>query len=298
MDSERIKQQIRLWDAGAKTVEIISSGATNIVGLTETTAYRFPLTEDAITIQLYEAALYKQLGGRLDIDVPRLVKMYDNPKCIAITRLYGRHFSTSELASLPQADLQRIIRQLVAFSLALNKVVDVAAIKKLEDTYITNETHERSWHDYFAMHLEGAQFPQHPWLENLARSYYKKWFDTTRSSSLPKQVVHDELHDANLLFTGHQLSGIIDFGDTTVGTMAQELRQLLRISEDAVKMAIDEYEHAAGVVVELEEIRTWAVAQELASYCRWFARGQLDRPSFLRAQSYLRRWLPGFKDRS
>ncbi len=295
MSPDQVTQQITAWDRSAKNIEIVSSGATSVVGLTDTKAYRFPTTKDALAIQHYEIALYDQLDGKLSVPIPHVIQVYDTPPCTVITRLKGQHLDTADLASLPADDLRAIIRQLLQFSNTLNQAISPATVQKLEKSCIGNSAHERAWRDYLAHHLKDACFPQQPWLEKLAHEQYAQWQTMTRTTSLPTIVVHDELHTGNLLFADNRVSGIIDFGDTTVGTIAQELRQLFRVSEKAVHMAIDEYGAMTGLVIEFADIATWAITQELASYCRWTAMGDVGRPSYIRSQANLQSLLTGFK---
>lgn len=295
MAPEGIKKQIELWDKNAPDIQILQSGSTNIIGLTDSAVYRFPLNEDALSIQLYEAEIYKKLDNRLDVPTPQLLKIHDEPPCIVITRLQGTHLSTDDLTNLNDDSLRSFIRQLIEFSVSLNKAITIEEIKTLESTHISSNLYERSWVGYLSHYLKDARFPANQWLEDFAHEQYKKWFTKVSSSRLPAIVVHDDLHDANILFEDTKISGILDFGDSTVGTIAQEFRQLYRIHESAVHIAVEEYERMASVSIDPDEITTWAVTQELASYCRWYAKDELGHASFIRAKSNLNRWLNNFQ---
>lgn len=295
MNLEKVKHQISTWDKNAREIEVIDTGDTSIVGLTNSAAYRFPKTADAESTQLFEAALYKDLSNALSIPTPQFIRTYDDPTCIVITRLQGSHLSIEELTSLQASDLQSIIHQLLEFSITLNKAITPDTVKKLEHTYISSNLYERSWNGYLSRHLKDAHFPEQQWLEELAHSQFEKWARVVNESVLPKIVVHDDLHNINFLFQGRRISGILDFGDCTVGTIAQELRQLYRISEVAVQTAIDDYLAMTGTPINPDEITTWAVTQELASYCRWYAASKHKHSSFKRAQANLRKWLSEFK---
>ncbi len=295
MSPDDVTQQVRLWDKDATDIQIVSTGATNIVGLAGSTVYRFPLDEEALSIQLYEAELYKELDGNLNLPVPQFVRIYEDPECIVLTRLEGKHLSVAELVSLSAQSLRNVIRQLLQFSITLNKTVSPEAITKLESSYIARRLKDRSWLDYFSRQLKSARFPEQPWLENLAHKQYAEWLNAVNSSSLPRIVVHDDLNDQNILFMGHRISGILDFGDCTTGTIAQEIRQLRRLGEEAVRVAIDEYAGMTGIAISLDEVLVWAVTQELAAYCRWTAKRDFARPSFIRSQANLRQWLNDFQ---
>ena len=296
MSPDEVKQQIRRWDKNAGDIKIISTGANNIVGLAGSVVYRFPFTKDALSLQLYEVELYKRLNNKLNVPVPQLIRTYEEPACIAITRLDGDHISVDELAGLSTKDLHGVIRQLLQFNIALNEVISPEIVAELEKTYIANQLYDRLWLDYFSKHLEKARFPEQPWLEDLAHKQYAKWLDITSSSTLPRITIHEDLNDQNILFVDHKVSGILDFEECTVGTIAQELRPLFRMGEQAVQIAIDEYSDLTGILIDLEEVKAWAVTQELGAYCRWFAKGDLSRPSFVRSQANLNRWLDSFQE--
>lgn len=153
------------------------------------------------------------------------------------------------------------------------------------------------WSRYLRQHLKHAHISGKPWLEQLADHYYGEWQAIEKATALPKTVVHDDLHMENMLFENDRLVGVLDFSELTVGTAAQELRQLYRLGEDVVQRAIDAYQQRAGITIPLPEVKAWAIVTELAPYCAHVAKGEMDHPSKIRTAANLQSWLPEYRDK-
>jgi hypothetical protein len=95
-----------------------------------------------------------------------------------------------------------------------------------------------------------------------------------------------------MLFENQKLIGILDFGDTNIGTPEQELRQLYRINEIVLVAAVKMYEHLSGYTLNLEASKIWAITQELAAYSGRLLSNNKNHPSFFRSARNLNKWLP------
>ena len=109
----------------------------------------------------------------------------------------------------------------------------------------------------------------------------------------PTVVVHDDLHTENMMFNDDDiLTGVLDFGDTNVGTPEQELRQLYRISEDIMLTAVQEYQRLSGRYLNVEAIKIWSIMKELADYSGKLAAKDMGHRAFKRASRNLNIWIP------
>jgi hypothetical protein len=96
-----------------------------------------------------------------------------------------------------------------------------------------------------------------------------------------------------MFFVNHRLAGILDFANTTIGSPEQEMRQLYRISDEFLTLAIRAYESRAGREVDLEASKIWAIIQEISMFAKRLVNGETDHPGFLRACQNLNKWLGG-----
>ncbi|HEU0266009.1 MAG TPA: phosphotransferase [Candidatus Saccharimonadaceae bacterium] len=290
-----VAELVRRIDPTVSDVRIIEEGTTSTVGIAGERVYLFPHTAEHRTVQLYEAELLRRIDGRSHLTVPRVLEVIDDPACIVLSYIPGHHLTYEQLRKLPDNALRSIIRQLVQFSAELSSYLTPEEVERLEVTYFgARAAQERQWPGYLALNLRDISLPEKPLLEQLAHDQYAQWLRMYQQDTSPRIVVHDDLHSGNILFDNGQISGILDFGDATTGTITQELRQLYRIDERAVRYGIEEYATLTGRTLRAEDFRTWTITQELATYCRWLSRGDLTRPSFLRAERNLNVWLPNF----
>jgi FMN phosphatase YigB (HAD superfamily) len=71
---------------------------------------------------------------------------------------------------------------------------------------------------------------------------------------------------------------------------------LYRLDSGLLQATIDAYQRISGQQVDFEDVRTWAITAELASYCHHLALGETAHPSFVRTRNNLRNWLPEFAE--
>ena len=103
--------------------------------------------------------------------------------------------------------------------------------------------------------------------------------------------MHDDLHTLNMMFEDNRLIGILDFGDTNVGTPEQELRQLYCINDDVMFAAVSEYQKLSGQELNVEALKLWAIMQELAVFSKSFIASKTNHHTFKRVARNLNTWL-------
>lgn len=293
--SPDIAELVRRIDPDATDVTVVEDGTTSTVGIAGDKVYLFPHTAEHRVVQLYESELLRRVDGHTSIPVPRLLSIEEEPACVVLSYVPGEHLTYEQLRALPDVVLHSVVRQIVQFSYEFGTLLPTEVVTQLEDTYFgTKAAQERRWPGYLAANLRDVSLPEYKKLKQLAHDQYGAWLTMYQRDTSQRIIVHDDLHSGNILFANGAISGILDFGDVTTGTITQELRQLYRIDDRAVDYGIEEYAALTGQTLHKEDFRTWTVTQELATYCRWLSRGELSRPSLLRAERNLRQWLPTF----
>jgi aminoglycoside phosphotransferase (APT) family kinase protein len=146
------------------------------------------------------------------------------------------------------------------------------------------------WTSYYQRVVYNGHF-SNPVQDKIAQKCYIEWASICNFA--PTVVVLDDLHTENMLFNDdNQLIGVLDFGDTNVGTPEQELRQLYRINETVMLAAAQEYQRLSGRRLNLKAIKLWAIMKELADYSKRLAAKDTNHHSFKRANRNLNTWLP------
>jgi len=153
-----------------------------------------------------------------------------------------------------------------------------------------DELEEEPWNIYFKKQVQHGTF-LNTVQEELAKDTYTKWSDLESSNKLV--VLHDDLHSQNMLFNEeNHLVGVLDFGDTNIGTPEQEFRQLYWINERVLRKAVEHYEQLSGEKLDLEAAKIWSIMHEMASYSYHLAKKDTSHTSFKRAEVHLGSWLP------
>lgn len=274
----------------ATEVGLIEHGYDNLVGLIDHTyAVRFPRNENAYSRSLYERIVLKELEGLSSVTIPKVIGENDEPPYVITTFVSGKHYSSIEIRKLSKEDQISLGSTIGQFAYEMHTKLSVEEALRLRKEFGLDGLEEKPWDIYLKERLFEYSF-QTEQQTNLAKTYYKLWQEL--HSEVDPVVVHDDLHNENMLFENNKLVGVLDFGDTNIGSPEQEFRQLYRINNQVLAAAIDTYEKLSGSKLSFEVSRTWAIAQELAAYSDRLSKDDTSHPSFLRAAKNLNAWLP------
>lgn len=292
-DSTMAREALKEMYPQAKQITLVEHGYDNIVGLVDDKyAIRFPRNSNAYKRSLYEKEILKNVTELKSVEVPRLVSVKNNPPCLVTSYINGIHLRSKNISHFTLAEQSIFGKTIGRFAFELHSTLSVDETRGYRKKYGLDKLEEEPWPIYLKKTLLNATFPTLEQAE-LANKYYYLWKDTEKNENLV--VVHDDLHSENMLFKHNKLSGVLDFGDTTVGTPEQEFRQLYRINKYVLQAAINEYSNLSGLQLNPETSKTWAIAQELASYSERLSTGNTQHPSFIRACKNLNKWLPEAK---
>lgn len=213
---------------------------------------------------------------------------YTDPPCLITNFIHGVHLTSSELNCLGPEAQKLFAKDIATFVHKLHQSMSVEEVRGFREQFEIGNLDD-SWSAYFEKHLSNVSLPNIKQSELVAH-YYGVWQRYKNHSNIV--VVHDDLKTDNLLFDNEVLVGVLDFGDTNIGTPEQELRQLYRINEMILRTAVETYSKISGIDLSIEAVKAWAVVQEMSSYVDRLSAGSINHPSFIRASKNLNNWLP------
>jgi hypothetical protein len=231
----------------------------------------------------------KELEGIASVSIPKVIGENDELPYVITTFVNGKHLSSAEIRNLSEEDQTSLGSTIGQFAYEMHAKLSVQEALRLRKEFGLDGLEEKPWNIYLNERLFEYIFPTEK-QTNLAKKYYKQWQELHTEVDLV--VVHDDLHNENMFFENNKLVGVLDFGDTNIGSPEQEFRQLYRINDQVLAAAIDTYEKLSGRKLSIDASRAWAVAQELAAYSERLAKDDTSHPSFLRAAKNLNAWLP------
>jgi len=182
-------------------------------------------------------------------------------------------------------------RQLAEFVAEFSRVVSPAEINKLRKSSGVKDA-RATWKQYFQQVFFDQPLPDKR-LKPIVEEYYAKWRELT-AKELATFSIHDDLHPANVLFAGGKVTAILDFSDATVGSIEEEMRGVYRMGDVVARTAISHYQHLTDHVLDYENVKVWAIMNDLVRFTRYLGDGQTDQPMFLLARQNLRRWTKDF----
>jgi len=274
----------------AENINMIEHSYDNIVALVDNQyAVRFPKNKYAYLRSLYEKHVLEQLESTKTITIPRILDEQANPPCLVTSFVPGHHISADAIRTFSEDQQQDFCKQVAQFAYAMHSVFSLDEELSLRKELGLDELADgEPWPIYFKKTVYDYTF-QAPLQDKIAKSYYAEW--VRLCDVAPTVVVHDDLHTQNMMFEDNRLIGILDFGDTNVGTPEQELRQLYRISEEVMLAAVREYQSLSDQVLNVDAIKLWAVMQELAVYSKMLLKANTNHHTFKRASRNLNMWL-------
>lgn len=276
-----------------ENIHMIEHSADNIVALVGTRyAVRFPRNETAHLRGVYEKHILKQLEGLKAVTLPQILDEHTGESPYTVTSLLpGHHISSAHIRTFSEEEQLEFSTLVARFAytmhttLALNEELPLRQELGL-DEMADNEPYPI----YYKRVINNSTFPTAK-QDTMAKKCYAEWLKLCNTA--PTVVVHDDLHTENMMFEGNRLVGVLDFGDTTVGTPEQELRQLCRISEKVMLAGAQEYQRLSGIQLDIEAIKLWAIMKELADYSKAVVAENTTHRKFKRASRNLNAWLPG-----
>lgn len=286
---ETVRNTLKEMYPNAGRITLVEHGYDNIVGLVdETYAVRFPRNAETYRRSQYEKSVLQSISQQQELEIPNILGERSNPPCLITSFVHGTHLNAKELNNLTPAAQEQFAKNIARFAYKLHQSLSVDEVRGFRKEFAIDKLDE-DWSDYFAEHLSSVSLPNQTQNELIAH-YYGAWQKYEKHENIV--VVHDDLHTDNLLFDDEVLVGVLDFGDTSIGTPEQELRQLYRINETILRVAIETYSQLSGLELSFEAAKTWAIVQELGSYADRLSTGNINHPSFIRACNNLNNWLP------
>lgn len=274
-------------------LDYIEHGNDNFVVLVnKELVFRFPRSEPKARRIAFETAVLQKTKGKISaVAVPELVQVHMAPLYLVAKYVPGDHFTAEQIKALSEADQQAIGVQIAEFIVQFNQAISGLEVRRLR-TEAGVDTLEEPWAAYFVRLFERNQLPNDK-LRSVVAEYYTLWKDYVMHEQ-STYAIHDDLHLANLLFSGNKLSGVVDFGDANCGSIESELRWLYLMGETVVRAAVDHYQSLTGNQINYDHIRVWAIMHELSTFTDRLARQQTNVYPFKRAQQNLRNWIPNF----
>ncbi|MBI2600400.1 aminoglycoside phosphotransferase family protein [Candidatus Daviesbacteria bacterium] len=252
-------------------------------------ALKFPRNQYAYLRDQYEEQVLLDLKSLNQLLIPKILGKGNNPPYFIASFVPGKHLSADEIRQLSTEQQEDLAEKIARFAYAMHSILPVDQAIEHRSKLKLDSLKGQPWVIYFEESLKKVAFPN-PRQDRLAKEYYKRWkslhYDT------PEVVVHDDIHNENLMFEGTNLIGVVDFGDTDIGHPEQEFRQMYRINETILNLVIKNYEQLSNLKLNKEAIILFAILQELAVYSEMLTSTKKDRPSFYRATKNLQKWLP------
>jgi aminoglycoside phosphotransferase (APT) family kinase protein len=274
----------------ASVIDLVEHGYDNIVGLVDHAyAVRFPRNENAYARSKYEQEVLKALGGITSVAIPKVLGEGNTPAYVITTFLEGVHYSRTEVRNFLEKEQIDFGEKVAEFAYEMHSKLSVEEGVELRKQFGLDKLEEEPWDTHLTKMVFEYQFPTKLQTE-LAKKYYLLWKEVHAEKD--PVVVHDDLHNENMLFNNKELVGVLDFGDTNIGSPEQEFRQLYRINDLVLESAIERYQELSGKKLDIQASRAWAIVQELGVYADRISKKDREHPSFSRATKNLNRWLP------
>jgi len=285
---------VRQYCKEVHEITYIEHGADNLVILVNREfVFRFPRDDNASARLYYETALLQKVAHRITaIPIPQIVHINHHPLFVVAQYIEGVHLSGEQVQALTTDEQDAIGTAIGRFMAELNSIISGAEVKRIRQEAKV-DTLDEPWDPYFERLFGGSTPLPNEKLRPVVQEYYPLWKDYVRHEQATF-AIHDDLHPVNLLFMGPSLSGILDFGDSNMGSIEEELRWLYVMGDIVLRSAIAEYQRLSGNNVDYDHVKIWAIMHELSSYADRLAKRDTESFPFKRAQTNLRAWVPNF----
>lgn len=283
-------QVVRAHYSSIHEVSYIEHSSDNLVVIVNReSVFRFPRHPAGAARLTFEIALLQKLQGKLKtIPTPKLTEVHNAPLYMMAGYIPGEPLTVEQIKSLSEDEQAAIGRTLAAFMAELHGAISGLEVARLRNESLVDRL-EESWPVLFNRLFNQQPLPNEH-LRPIVDEQYAIW-KSYAATEREQYAIHDDLHALNLLFVGPTLSGILDFGDTTLGTVEEEMRWLYGMGDVVLDAAIQHYKEITGKQIDMQHVRLWAIMHELAVFTDRLAQDKTNDPSFVRAQANLRQWV-------
>jgi aminoglycoside 2''-phosphotransferase len=271
----------------------IEHGTDNIVAIANRQfVFRFPRDERAARRIVFETALLQKIKGKLKtVPIPELLEVHTRPLYVVTKYIEGDHLTGPEIQALAEDEQHAIGVKIADFMHELNQAISGLEVRRLR-TEANVDYNIEGWPQFFERVFAKELLPNNK-LRPVVDEYYGTWKQFAGHEE-EAFTIHDDLNPNNLLFIGPQLSGVLDFGDTTSGSIESELRKLYGCGDIVLRAAVSRYEDLTQTTIQYDHIKVWAIVHDLARFTDRLKRQDTETILFKQAQENLRNWVPNF----
>jgi aminoglycoside 2''-phosphotransferase len=292
-DRAALEGIIRQYEPSVQEISYIDHGHDNLVVVVNNKlVFRFPRNDVAARRLEFEIALLQLVKGKITaVPTPDLLEVSTTPLYAVMAYREGMHLTQTEIEALTDDEQTMIGRKLAEFMVQFSNAISGEQLMRLRKEAGLIGI-EESWPEYFDRLFRRMPLPNER-LAPIVDEYYGTWKNYIQAEQ-GRYAIHDDLHPANILFTGPSVSAVLDFGDANVGTAEEEMRGLFRMGDQVLQATIDRFHELTGRSIQYEHIRIWGIMNDLARFVRYLGEQRTTHPAFLRAQTNLREWIPNF----
>jgi aminoglycoside 2''-phosphotransferase len=274
-------------------ITYIEHGFDNIVALVNKEyVFRFPRDEDAARRLMFEGALLQKIGKSVHaVAMPGIERIHMQPLYVVSKYIEGEHLDAARIRALSETEQAAIGKKIATFIAELTQSVSSLEVQRLRSEAHVDSLRE-NWDVYFKRLFVDTPLPNDK-LRPVVDEYYALWKDYVAHEQRTL-AIHDDLHTNNLLFVGPELSGVVDFSETNVGSVEEELRWLYTMGDTVLQAAILQHQALTGQSIAADHVRAWVIIQQLASFIKRFTAQETESTHYIRARDNLRAWIPNF----
>lgn len=257
----------RLHFPKAQKIEPISHGYDNDVFIVDSSiVFRIPRNSAMQRKLLFEAELLIRLNNKISLDIPALQFIDKGGTYGAFSYLSGFDLSLNQVRSFSERERKEFAKKIVGFMREIGQALSTREFKDIQKLYLNPNSDEDKLQFQKAL-LKGRAD------ENVFVDIFEEWlgrYDNNmgRFQSLPKFVVHNDMHVGNMRFDkNNSIIGIFDFGDACMDNIMKDLSYLYRYGKPLIKDIIEQMGGDFGDI-STSDVHLYSVTHELSVLMR------------------------------
>lgn len=272
-------------DLAIESVTVLGTGWDHIaVEVNNSLIFRLPrdaADEEASLRVRREVSVLRLMSGALPVTVPEVQFVAPNHTYFGYTRLPGVLLADI-VPRFTKEDMDNLKRDWVTIALGIHRAIsvdaaDAAGIPRLD----TREIIENARRVYEIGNFDSS---------------LRQFADQTLEDALslgtrePLSFIHNDLHFFNAVADpeSKRITGIIDWSDCCIASLARELSIWEWIHDDSLQQVATLYEECSGTKVNVREARTWKHVEEIADFVEQTENG--DHTGAAKSLLHLQQW--------
>lgn len=252
-------------DFSSKSIEEKQGDEHKVIEINETWIFRLAKSLDVCKHMSVEVQLLKALEDKIALSIPKVIYYSKDDYIFGYKKIPGVPLSREIYMQLTPVEKKQFTDDFAQFLCELHTSIPLDVARNIAVLFTTIRLTDADWPLKPAELQQKISLKIEPSLQATFNTFIKEYQRIVQSSQ-PVMVVHNDLHNDNILINPKtkRLSGIIDFTSTAIDTAYHDFRYLHLIDLELVAHTVEAYNQIVPDQLIVRDAYIYCMATEFS----------------------------------